>query len=95
MRQSPRCQTPWQYRGNSGAEDALLLAVMYATCLQTTAVKSVSGPSSNRTQVQPVGGGAAEQVAAECERAMIEADGTYPGFGPFIRSFTVKWAHNT
>lgn len=25
-------------------------------------------------------------VAAECEHAMIEAGGTYPGFGPFIRS---------
>jgi Xaa-Pro dipeptidase len=31
--------------------------------------------------------GASERhVAAECERAMIEAGGTYPGFGPFIRS---------
>jgi len=26
------------------------------------------------------------QVAAACEHAMIEAGGTYPGFGPFIRS---------
>ncbi len=25
-------------------------------------------------------------LAAECERAMIEAGGTFPGFGPFIRS---------
>jgi Xaa-Pro dipeptidase len=25
-------------------------------------------------------------IAAACERAMIEAGGTYPGFGPFIRS---------
>jgi Xaa-Pro dipeptidase len=25
-------------------------------------------------------------IAAECERAMIEAGGTFPGFGPFIRS---------
>jgi Xaa-Pro dipeptidase len=25
-------------------------------------------------------------IAAECEHAMIEAGGTYPGFGPFIRS---------
>jgi len=31
--------------------------------------------------------GATERhIAAECERAMIEAGGTYPGFGPFIRS---------
>ena len=30
--------------------------------------------------------GATEQeVAAECHRAMFEAGGTYPGFGPFIR----------
>jgi len=26
------------------------------------------------------------QIAAACEHAMIEAGGTYPGFGPFIRS---------
>jgi Xaa-Pro dipeptidase len=25
-------------------------------------------------------------IAAECQRAMVEAGGTYPGFGPFIRS---------
>lgn len=31
--------------------------------------------------------GAAERhITADCERAMIEAGGTYPGFGPFIRS---------
>ncbi|HLI13858.1 MAG TPA: Xaa-Pro peptidase family protein [Alphaproteobacteria bacterium] len=31
--------------------------------------------------------GASERhIAAECERAMIEAGGTFPGFGPFIRS---------
>jgi Xaa-Pro dipeptidase len=31
--------------------------------------------------------GASERmVAAECQRAMLEAGGTYPGFGPFIRS---------
>jgi Xaa-Pro dipeptidase len=26
------------------------------------------------------------EVAAQCQRAMIEAGGTFPGFGPFIRS---------
>ena len=31
--------------------------------------------------------GASERhVAAECQRAMIEAGGTFPGFGPFVRS---------
>jgi Xaa-Pro dipeptidase len=31
--------------------------------------------------------GASERsIAAECERAMIEAGGSFPGFGPFIRS---------
>lgn len=31
--------------------------------------------------------GASEQhIAAECQRAMIEAGSTFPGFGPFIRS---------
>jgi Xaa-Pro dipeptidase len=33
-----------------------------------------------------VGGASERHVAAECERAMIEAGGTFPGFGPFIRS---------
>jgi len=31
-------------------------------------------------------GGSEREVAAECQRAMILAGGTYPGFGPFIRS---------
>lgn len=37
--------------------------------------------------IDAVAAGASERhIAAECERAMIEAGGTYPGFGPFIRS---------
>lgn len=37
--------------------------------------------------IEAIGSGASERhVAAECERAMIEAGGTFPGFGPFIRS---------
>ena len=37
--------------------------------------------------IEAVRAGASERhIAAECERAMIEAGGTYPGFGPFIRS---------
>lgn len=37
--------------------------------------------------IAAIGEGASERhVAAECERAMIEAGGTFPGFGPFIRS---------
>ncbi|QEX14812.1 Xaa-Pro aminopeptidase [Hypericibacter terrae] len=37
--------------------------------------------------IEAIGPGASERhVAAECERAMIEAGGTFPGFGPFIRS---------
>jgi Xaa-Pro dipeptidase len=31
-------------------------------------------------------GASEREVAAECQRAMILAGGTYPGFGPFIRS---------
>src|SRR3546814_6273775 len=34
--------------------------------------------------VQP--GATERQVAAACHQAMIEAGGTFPGFGPFIRS---------
>ena len=37
--------------------------------------------------IEAIAEGASERhVAAECERAMIEAGGTFPGFGPFIRS---------
>jgi Xaa-Pro dipeptidase len=37
--------------------------------------------------IEAVAAGESERhIAAECERAMIEAGGTYPGFGPFIRS---------
>ena len=37
--------------------------------------------------IEAVGAGASERhVAAAAEAAMIEAGGTYPGFGPFIRS---------
>ena len=37
--------------------------------------------------IETIRGGASErEVAAECQKAMIAAGGTYPGFGPFIRS---------
>jgi Xaa-Pro dipeptidase len=37
--------------------------------------------------IEAVGPGASERdVAAACQQAMIAAGGTYPGFGPFIRS---------
>ncbi len=46
--------------------------------------------------------GAAERaVAAECQRALIAAGGTYPGFGPFIRPAArlgeehTTWGHGT
>jgi Xaa-Pro dipeptidase len=37
--------------------------------------------------IAAIADGASERhIAAECEHAMIEAGGTFPGFGPFIRS---------
>jgi Xaa-Pro dipeptidase len=37
--------------------------------------------------IEAIREGASElDVAAQCQRAMIEAGGTFPGFGPFIRS---------
>lgn len=37
--------------------------------------------------IETIHAGASERdAAAECQRAMIAAGGTYPGFGPFIRS---------
>jgi Xaa-Pro dipeptidase len=39
-----------------------------------------------RAAIETIRVGASERaVAAECHRAMIEAGGTFPGFGPFIR----------
>ncbi len=36
--------------------------------------------------IEAIGAGVCERtVAAECQRAMTQAGGTYPGFGPFIR----------
>jgi Xaa-Pro dipeptidase len=37
--------------------------------------------------IEAVGAGASERhIAAACEQAMIEAGGTFPGFGPFVRA---------
>jgi Xaa-Pro dipeptidase len=43
--------------------------------------------AGGKAAIEAVRAGASERhIAAEAERAMIEAGGTYPGFGPFIRS---------
>lgn len=53
-------------------------------CLRQAAAVSDAGAAA---AVAAAAEGASEaHVAAECLRAMTEAGGTYPGFGPFIRS---------
>jgi Xaa-Pro dipeptidase len=43
--------------------------------------------AAGEAAIAAIRAGASErEVAAECQRAMILAGGTYPGFGPFIRS---------
>ncbi|CDX51329.1 Creatinase [Mesorhizobium plurifarium] len=59
----------------SPAEQALMRA--------TAKVSDVGAQAA----IEAIAEGASERhVAAEAERAMIEAGGTFPGFGPFIRS---------
>jgi Xaa-Pro dipeptidase len=52
-------------------------------CLRAAAGVS---DAAMRAAIDAIRPGATERhVAAECQRAMIEAGGTFPGFGPFIR----------
>jgi Xaa-Pro dipeptidase len=70
----------------SGAVDGLRMIKSPAeqACLRAAARVSDAGAAA---AIEAIRVGASERhVAAECERAMIEAGGTYPGFGPFIRS---------
>jgi Xaa-Pro aminopeptidase len=70
----------------SGLVDDLRLVKSPAeqACLRQAARVSDAGAAA---AVAAVRAGVSERhVAAESERAMIEAGGTYPGFGPFIRS---------
>ena len=70
----------------SGLIDGLRLVKSAAeqAWLRQAAVVSDAGASA---AIAAIGSGASERhVAAECGRAMIEAGGTFPGFGPFIRS---------
>jgi Xaa-Pro aminopeptidase len=58
----------------SPAEQACMrAAAQVSDAAMTAAIGAIRGGASERP------------VAAECQRAMIEAGGTYPGFGPFIR----------
>lgn len=70
----------------SGLVDDLRLVKSPAeqACLRQAARVSDAGAAA---AVAAVHAGVSERhVAAESERTMIEAGGTYPGFGPFIRS---------
>jgi Xaa-Pro dipeptidase len=70
----------------SGVVDELRLVKSPAEqdCLRAAARITEAGAAA---AIEAAGVGVSERhIAAECERAMIEAGGTFPGFGPFIRS---------
>ena len=69
----------------SGLVDALRLVKSPAEQRCMRAAARVSD-AAMRAAFEAIRVGASERtVAAECHRAMIEAGGTFPGFGPFIR----------
>jgi Xaa-Pro dipeptidase len=75
-----------QWTDLSGLVDDLRLVKSPAeqAWLRKAAAVSEAGAAA---AIAAIGAGVSERhVAAECERAMIEAGGTFPGFGPFIRS---------
>jgi Xaa-Pro dipeptidase len=75
-----------QWTDLSGLVDGLRLVKSPAeqAWLRQAAAVSDAGAAA---AIAAIGAGVSERhVAAECERAMIEAGGTFPGFGPFIRS---------
>jgi Xaa-Pro dipeptidase len=72
----------------TGLVDALRVVKSPAeqACMRAAARVSDAAVSA---AIEAIGVGASERtVAAECQWAMIEAGGTYPGFGPFIRGGT-------
>ncbi|HSA83085.1 MAG TPA: Xaa-Pro peptidase family protein [Geminicoccaceae bacterium] len=69
----------------TGLIDALRLVKSPAEQRCMRAAAKVSD-AAMRAAIETIRAGASERaVAAECHRAMIEAGGTFPGFGPFIR----------
>lgn len=70
----------------SGAVDRARLVKSPAEQLFVRAAAQVSD-AAMAAAIEAIRPGATErQVAAACQKAMIEAGGTFPGFGPFIRS---------
>jgi Xaa-Pro dipeptidase len=69
----------------TGLADALRLVKSPAeqACMRTAARVSDAAMAA---AIEAIRAGASERtVAAECQRAMTQAGGTFPGFGPFIR----------
>ena len=75
-----------QWLDASGLVDDLRLVKSAAeqAYLREAARVSDAGAAAAIAAVQA--GASERHIAAECERAMIEAGGTYPGCGPFVRS---------
>lgn len=71
---------------SSGLVDGLRMVKSPAeqAFLRSAARISDAGAAAAIAAIAP--GTSERHVAAECERAMIEAGGTFPGFGPFVRS---------
>jgi Xaa-Pro dipeptidase len=75
-----------QWQDISGLVDAMrrVKSPREQDCMRAAARISDAGMAA---AIDAVRDGVPERdIAAECERAMIRAGGTFPGFGPFIRS---------
>lgn len=70
----------------SGLVDELRMVKSPAEQALMRAAATVSDAGAQAAIAAIAEGASERHVAAECERAMIEAGGTFPGFGPFIRS---------
>jgi Xaa-Pro dipeptidase len=70
----------------TGLVDRLRLAKSPAEQRFMRAAARVSDAAAQAAIAATRAGASEREIAAECSRAMIAAGGTFPGFGPFIRS---------
>ena len=82
-----QCQSPLaEWIDSSGLVDDLRLVKSPAEQAYLRRAAQVSDAGAAAAIAAVRAGASERQIAAECDRAMLEAGGTFPGFGPFIRS---------
>jgi Xaa-Pro dipeptidase len=77
-------QARWHDAGGLIDQLRLVKSPLEQDCMRAAAEVSDAAMAAAIEAVRP--GATERQVAAACHKAMIEAGGTFPGFGPFIRS---------